>query len=221
VPQPPALTIDELASATSATPESIRRWRDLGLLVDDAEQFSPEALERIRLIQYAERRGLTAEDVAEACRTQGDVIGEFVELITDGTPRTGHDIEEVAERTGLDPEAMRRLWVASGLGDQEKAYDEDLQAQQWLAVALAAGVPEGALRQLIRVYADAIGRVAETGCSTTTSTNDCGPKVSTARSCPGRSKRSATRLPISSNRRCCTSIAKRSSARCARTSSSI
>src|SRR5205823_3528923 len=75
--------------------------------------------------------------------------------------RTGHTVEEVAEQTGLEPNAMRRLWVASGLGDQEEAFDEDLQAQQWLAMALAAGIPEDALLQLIRVYADAIGRVAE------------------------------------------------------------
>jgi class 3 adenylate cyclase/DNA-binding transcriptional MerR regulator len=156
-----ALTIDELATAAGEAVERVRRWQQLGLLGSPDGAYSPHTVERIRLIQYAGRRGLSAEDVADACRTQGDVVGEFVALITDGSPRTGHRIEELFERTGLAPAAMRRLWVASGLGDQEEAYDEDLHAQQWLAVALGAGIPEEAVLQLVRVYADAIGRVAD------------------------------------------------------------
>jgi MerR-like DNA binding protein len=130
VSEPSALPLNELAAISGVSIQTVRRWQELGLIAGDADQFAPETVERIRLIQYAERRGLTAEDVAEACRTQGDVIGEFVGLITDGTPRTGHKIDEVAQRTGLEPDAMRRLWVASGLGDQEEAFDEDLEAQR-------------------------------------------------------------------------------------------
>jgi class 3 adenylate cyclase/YHS domain-containing protein/DNA-binding transcriptional MerR regulator len=155
------LTVEELATAAGCPPEILRGWHDLGLLVGDGQRFPLEDLERIRLILYAERRGITADDVAVACRTQGDLLGQFVELITGGAPRVGHPIEDVAARSGLDVDAVRHLWVASGLGDQDEAYDEDLEAQQWLAFALAAGIPEDALVQLIRVYADALGRVAE------------------------------------------------------------
>ena len=157
----PARSIEEVAFAAGETVARVERWWELGLLVGEDSSFPPDTLERIRLIQYAERRGLTADDIVEACRTQGDVLGEFVELITDGSPRTGHTVEAVADQTGLEPNAMRRLWVASGLGDQDEAFDEDLEAQRWMALALAAGIPEDALLQLIRVYADAIGRVAE------------------------------------------------------------
>ena len=155
------LTLDELATASGVTAHVVRQWVELGLISGDGTRFPVETFERIRLIQYAERRGLSADDVAAACRAQGDVIGDFVALITEGAPRLGHAIDDVAERTGLEPEAMRRLWVASGLGDQIEAFDEDLEAQRWMALALADGIPEDALMQLIRVYADATGRIAD------------------------------------------------------------
>src|SRR5207253_4955146 len=49
-----------------------------------------------------------------------------------------------------------------GFGGQgERLYEEDVQALKTLKVALDAGFPEEALLQLTRVYADALGRVAE------------------------------------------------------------
>ena len=40
-------------------------------------------------------------------------------------------------------------------------YEADVQALKAIKVALDAGVPEEALLQLVRVYADALWRVAE------------------------------------------------------------
>lgn len=90
------------------------------------------------------------------------VIGQFVALITGGLPRRGHPPDEVADAARLDPGAFRRFWVASGLGDQDETDDEDIQSLAWLAIVRDAGLPEEALIQLVRIFADAIGRVAET-----------------------------------------------------------
>ena len=59
---------------TGASTEEVGRWRALGLLSGAGERYAPDAVERIRLIQYAERRGLTADDIVDACRTQVDVL---------------------------------------------------------------------------------------------------------------------------------------------------
>jgi adenylate cyclase len=161
--QPTTLTVDEIAAAVGADAETVRDWHRLGLLSgdDDGSRFPFEEIERARLIAYAERRGISSADIADACRTQGDVLGQFVALITGGMPRLGHPPDDVADAAGLDPDTLRRFWIASGLGDQHEAYDEDIQSLRWLAVVRDAGLPEEALIQLVRVYADAIGRVAE------------------------------------------------------------
>jgi class 3 adenylate cyclase len=56
---------------------------------------------------------------------------------------------------------LRRLWSAAGLGDQDEAYDDDVAALRALRAALDAGLPEDALLQIVRVFADALGRVAD------------------------------------------------------------
>jgi len=155
------LTVDELASATGCDAGAVHRWHDLGLLVGDGETFPLEDIERGRLILYAERRGVHAEEVAEACRAQGDVLGEFGTLASGGSPRIGQRVEDAIAAMGADGDALRRLWVAAGLGDQEEAYDEDAEALWAFRFALDAGLPEDALAQLVRVYADALGRVGE------------------------------------------------------------
>lgn len=158
---PDVLGGDELAAALGTSEDQIAHWCSLALLTGDRGRFSLDDLERARLILYAERRGITAEDIADACRSQGDVLGQFVELITGGAPRRGRPIEEVAELNGIEPQALRRLWVAAGLGDQDEAYNEDVESYRWLSVILAAGLPEEAVIQLVRVFADALGRVAD------------------------------------------------------------
>ena len=156
-----SLTLDELATSAGADVEAVRCWHGLGLLVGDGHRFPLEDLERSRLILYAERRGIGADDIAEACRTQGDLLGQFVELVVGDDPRRGRHMDEAADAAGLDSESLRRIWVASGLGDQDEAYDDDLDALHTVGAVLAAGLPEDALVQLLRVFGDALGRVAE------------------------------------------------------------
>jgi adenylate cyclase len=155
------LTLDELADAIGSNELVISEWQQLGLLEGDGQRFPVLDLERCRLILYAERRGIAPADVAEACRNQGDLLGQFVELLTGGTARRPQGIEDAAESSGLTSETLQRVWVASGLGDQEEAYDDDLVALRTVGAVLAAGLPEDALLQLVRVFADALGRVAE------------------------------------------------------------
>ena len=60
----------------------------------------------------------------------------------------------------LDPEVVRRLMEIAGRGD-ELMDEHDVQMLRVAKVALDAGFPETALQQLVRVYEEALGRVAE------------------------------------------------------------
>jgi adenylate cyclase len=155
------MSAEDLAAAVGSERDTVLEWHALGLLVSDGERFTLEDVERGRLILYVERRGISATDIAAACRSQGDLLAQFVALATGGAPRRGWPIDEVPAATGMDAVTLRRVWVASGLGDQDEAYEEDIDALRTVAAVLAAGMPEDAVVQLIRVYADALGRVAE------------------------------------------------------------
>ncbi len=154
------LSFDELAEATREPVPRIRHWDKLGLLPRDGAAFRSDALGRARLVSFAVRRGITAEAIARACEGD-DVIGRFLDLIAGTDPRQTHSVAEAASAAGLDEAVVRRLWVASGLGDQPEAFDEDLENLRVFAFALEAGMPIDALLQLVRVLNDALTRVAE------------------------------------------------------------
>lgn len=155
------LSLDELAHAVGSSTDTVRDWHRLGLLTGDGERFPLVDLERCRLIRYAERRRVDPEDIAAACRAQGDLLGQFAELVAGGEPRHARRFEDVADATGLRSETIQRVWVASGLSDQDAPFDDDLDALERVGTVLAAGLPEDAVVQLLRVLADALGRVSE------------------------------------------------------------
>lgn len=155
------LSLDALADAAQEPIERIRHWDGLGLLPREGGEFGPDALGRARLVSFAVRRGIAAEAIARACETD-DVVGRFLEMIEGPEPRPTHELPEVARDLGLDETVVRRLWVASGLGDQTEAFDEDVEMLRALAFALDASMPIDALVQLTRVLNDALTHVAET-----------------------------------------------------------
>jgi class 3 adenylate cyclase len=158
----PALTIDGLAELTATPVETLRAWQDLGLLSSRGAALSPEDVERVRLLQFVERRGVSPEAVAHAMEAQGDLLGDFVDSMLGGRrPGPALPVADAADATGLDPAVLQRLWVAAGLGDQDHADHDDLDAMRWLRTTLEAGLPEDALVQIVRVFADALGRVAD------------------------------------------------------------
>lgn len=70
-------------------------------------------------------------------------------------------LADVAEHAGEDSSFVAQC-EAAGFGDASSlATEEDVATLQGLAFALASGFPEDALLQMVRVYADALGRVAD------------------------------------------------------------
>lgn len=154
------MSLRGLAEAVHEPLERAQHWEELGLLPHEGDLFEPDALDRARLISFAVRRGITAESIAQAC-DHHDVIGRFAKLIAGTEPRTARTLDDAARSVGLDELFVRRLWVASGLGDQPEAFDEDVEMLRTVALALEGGMPGDALLQLTRVLNDALTRVAE------------------------------------------------------------
>jgi adenylate cyclase len=156
-------TIAELAEDSGVAAVVLRRWQRLGLLSGPGDTADARDLDRVRLITFVEGRGISAEAIAEACKTQGDLLGSYLALVQPAgvQPGVGRSLEDAATATGLNIKVLWRLWTASGLSDQPEVYDGDVEAIRSLKVALDAGLPEPALAQILRVFADALGRVAD------------------------------------------------------------
>src|SRR5437667_1302234 len=155
------MSLEELSKWSGESTEHLLEWRSLGLVGGGRDDFGPEEVERARLISLLLRRGIRLEAIAKADREQ-DVLASYMRAAFAAGLGRLYSLEEAVGIVGLDLATVRRLWRSMGFAGQgERLYEEDVQALRTLKIALEAGFPEEALLQLARVYADALGRVAE------------------------------------------------------------
>lgn len=156
------IALDDLARWIDETPERVKEWRALGLIGGDGEGFTSEDLELAGLVRLLLRRGITIESVAEAARELGPELAAYIGLLfPDGVPRA-HSVEEAADLAGLEPDAVRRLLTAVWPGRSvEWLAADDVTLLQAFKFALDAGFPETGVIELMKVYSDALARLAE------------------------------------------------------------
>jgi adenylate cyclase len=154
------LSLEQLAARSGETVEGVRECQAVGLVGAD-EPFSSTDAERVRLVRFLRSRGFSLDVIARADAKEG-LLDCFVELLFPDGGVPEHTLAEAIGEGGFDLEFVQRFLEAAGLSDLADARDEqDLQVVRNLFVVLDAGLPEDALLQLVRVYADSLLRVAE------------------------------------------------------------
>ncbi|MEW6270650.1 MAG: adenylate cyclase regulatory domain-containing protein, partial [Thermodesulfobacteriota bacterium] len=161
--QQPQLTLDDVVERTGEAPERLLEWRALRLIGSvEPEGFAADDVGRVHLIRFCIGRGVSIETIVRAERAEGDFIQHYLEQLLRPGGEPTYSLAEAAAQAGLDVEVAQRLhhvsgppWLAARVGE------EDVEMLRGWKVALDKGLPEEALSQLVRVYADALGRVAE------------------------------------------------------------
>lgn len=177
------LSLEELSARTGEPVERLSQWRSLGLIgggdgalrqaqgerggPTDAlqapdERFGPRDVERVRLVQLLLRRGISLEAIHRTAKELGTHLGGYLQLLfPQGIGRT-YSLAEAAEMVGLSTDFLRQLQGVLWPGQAGQwVGEDDIQLLRGLRTALDAGLPENSLVDIARVYADALGRVAE------------------------------------------------------------
>ena len=139
-----------------------RELDEAGLLegLDDARARA----DRIALLKDLLEQGFTVEELVEATRRQRLALLPVDRVF--GRDDARYSAIEVAERSGMDLQFLRRLWRALGLADardEDVVYTEaDLEAATAVGQFHAAGLPEDALVLVSQVLGQGSSRLAET-----------------------------------------------------------
>jgi adenylate cyclase len=151
---------DKLAAVAGETEARLGRYADVGLLHRQPDgEFEPDSLHRLRLIQFAQSRGITDDYLAAAIARQGDLLSIFDELApaADATVK----LVDVAHDLGLDDPTISDLARIMDWDDLGAGTESDVATLQIAAKALALGMPRDALMQIVHVFADATDRLAD------------------------------------------------------------
>jgi adenylate cyclase len=156
-------TEDEIAERVGTTAERIRQLAELGILEPEDGTYPRRDVLRARFVLGLDAIGIDADAVADALAS-GDLTLGYVEFGGRRPPRSDRTFAELSEEIGLPYLLLERLYVAFGLPrpePDEHVREEDLRLLKVVPVLFGAGVPEGEILRLARVWGDSARRVAQ------------------------------------------------------------
>jgi adenylate cyclase len=159
------LSTREAADLAGVTPATLKRWAKTGVIPErrgDEEGWTPSAVAHARIVARLRERGHSLEDVRRAGE-EGRLAYGFVEDLfsPDGEPTI--PFEEAAREVGIEPALLERIWASVGFAPRrpEQLTEDDMRAIRYIAAVLDAGFPLVAFIQLIRIYGQALSRIAD------------------------------------------------------------
>jgi adenylate cyclase len=155
------VTLADVARELDVSPATLRRWARDGL-VPLHDGWTPAALAHARIVARLRKRGHALQAIRAASDSGRLAYGFMEDLFP---PRAaGRSIEEAAELADLEPALVERIWAMMGFaapGGAEEVTEEDLELLRYIGAALQAGLPLVAFLQLVRVYGQALARIAD------------------------------------------------------------
>jgi adenylate cyclase len=153
------VTLAEVARELDVSAATLRRWAREGLIPLPDDRWTPAALAHARIVARLRERGHSLDEIREASESGRLAYGFMEDLFPPRGER--YTIEQAAELSGLEPALLERIWTAIGFAAPREVTADDLQLVRYIAAALQAGFPLVALLQLVRVYGQALARIAD------------------------------------------------------------
>jgi adenylate cyclase len=155
------LTLEQVAAGAGVSPGTVRRWVGKGLVPGYDGRWTLAAAAYVRVVARLRARGHSLEQIKHASDSGQLAIGPIENLLRRTEGR--YTLRQVARTTGLQASMIQRILAALGLATlvSEPMNDEDVEMLRYVATMLDVGLPPVAFLQLARVYAQAIGQIAD------------------------------------------------------------
>ena len=155
------MTLNDAAARVDVTPATLRRWIRQGLVPQYDGDWTPAAIGQARVVAKMRERGHSLREIRTAT-DEGKLAFGFLEEPFPSEPHR-YSFKDVARRTGLDEGLVTRLLAGLGVNPEPAGTvsEDEVQLLRYVAAVLDAGFPLAALLQLVRVYGQAIARIAD------------------------------------------------------------
>jgi adenylate cyclase len=159
------LSTREAAAQAGVTPATLKRWAKTGVIPEhrgDEQGWTPSAVAHARIVARLRERGHTLDEVRRAGE-EGRLAYGFIEDLVTPAGEATIPFDDAAREVGLEPALLERIWSTVGFAPRrpEHLTPDDVRAMRYIAAVLQAGFPLVAFIQLIRVYGQALSRIAD------------------------------------------------------------
>ena len=161
MPTDERISLSEASRRSGVSANTLKRWAEEKVIPVRRGRWTAAAAAQARVVARMRERGHSLEDLRRAGR-EGRLAFGFAEDLFPA-PDEQMTVEEVARETGLEPELIERILVILGTprGRERVLGPLDVAALRHCARVLAAGFPLVAFLQLVRVYVQALRRIAD------------------------------------------------------------
>jgi adenylate cyclase len=155
------MTLAEAARRMGVTPDTLRRWVRRGLVPQFHGEWTPSALGAARVVARMRERGHSLAEIQRATEEGRLAFGFLEEMFPTDQARVS--VRDAARETGLDEELVARLLSGLGISREHAGTvsEDELQLLRYVSAVLESGFPLVALLQLVRVYGQAMARIAD------------------------------------------------------------
>src|SRR5215207_434046 len=120
------VTAADVARGIDVPPATLRRWVRSGLVPLSNGTWTDAAIAQARIVARLRERGHTMRQIRAAADSGRLAYGYLEQLL----PSTSgpHTLDDAAERTGLEPALIQRVWSSLGFpaGSRRGFSDDDL-----------------------------------------------------------------------------------------------
>jgi adenylate cyclase len=155
------MTLSEAAQRVGVSAATLRQWQRRGLIPQYDGEWSGAAIGAARVVARLRERGHSLTELERATAEGRLAFGFLQDLFPLDSERV--PIAEAAARSGLDPALVSRIVAGLGLSPEgsETVGRDEVELLRYASRALDSGYPLVALLQLMRVYGQAMARVAD------------------------------------------------------------
>ena len=155
------ISLNEASRRAGVSTATLTRWADEKIVPVRKGKWTAAAAAQARVVARMRERGYSLEDLKRAGRDGRLAFGSAEDIFADQSERV--TISDAAVEVGLSEGLIERIMVVLGTpsGRERTLTEVDVEAMRKLAAVADAGLPIEALLQLVRVYAQAVRRIAD------------------------------------------------------------
>ncbi|MGB0890017.1 MAG: adenylate cyclase regulatory domain-containing protein [Solirubrobacterales bacterium] len=156
------LTTDEqVAERAGVSVATLRRWVKAGAIPQYQGKWTTAAVAHARIVSQLRRGGQPLDEIVKAAQDGRLALGSVNELFV--VESETYTLKKAAKEAGIKLAVAEQIWLSLGLSVQttDQVTRQDVEALKRIAAVLEAGVPLGALLQVIRVAAKSFADIAD------------------------------------------------------------
>lgn len=154
-------TDEDVAERVGVSVSTLRRWVKAGAIPQYEDVWTTAAIAHARIVSQLRKGGQPLEEIVKAAQDGRLALGGVDSLFAVESER--FTIKKAAREAGVKNDVAEQIWMAMGMSADSDSLvaEQDVEALKRVGEVLEAGVPLGALLQVIRVAAKSFADIAD------------------------------------------------------------